>query len=71
MKVYRCEDSLEGIFTAIYNIYEDKCDHSDTGISLTGELFLFAEYIDVTTDITKAMKVVNTLKRRLGEEDYM
>ena len=25
MKIYHCEDSLEGIFTAIYNTYEDHC----------------------------------------------
>ena len=23
MKIYHCEDSLEGIFTAIYNTYEE------------------------------------------------
>lgn len=71
MRVYQCEDSLEGIFTAIYNIYEDKCDKEDAVISLTDELFLFAEYIPVETDAGKALKVINTLRRRFGEEDYM
>lgn len=71
MRVYQCEDSLEGIFTAIYNIYEDKCDRNDTRISLTDELLLFAEYIPVEVNEEKAMKVINTLRRRFGEEDYM
>lgn len=71
MRVYQCEDSLEGIFTAIYNTYEDKCDRKDTMISLTEELFLFAEYVPVTVDLCKAVKVMNTLQRRFGEEDYM
>ena len=71
MRVYQCEDSLEGIFTAIYNTYEDKCDKADTVISLTDELYLFAEYIPVQTDEEKALKVINTLRRRFGEEDYM
>lgn len=71
MRVYQCEDSLEGIFTAIYNTYEDKCDRNDTRISLTEELFLFAEYIPVEVDEGKALKVINTLRRRFGEEDYM
>lgn len=71
MRVYQCEDSLEGIFTAIYNTYEDKCDKRDTRISLTDELFLFAEYIPVEVDEQKVMKVINTLRRRFGEEDYM
>ena len=70
MKIYQCEDSIEGIFTAIYNVYEDKCSHTDTRISLTDELFLFAEYITVQTDVHKARKVINTLCRRFGQEDY-
>jgi len=70
MRVYQCEDSLEGIFTAIYNTYEDNCDRMDTRISINDELFLFAEYIPVETDVEKAIKVINTIKRRFGEEDY-
>ena len=71
MRVYQCEDSLEGIFTAIYNAYEDKSSRQDTMISLTEELYLFGEYVPVTVDVTKAVKVMNTLHRRFGEEDYM
>lgn len=71
MRVYQCEDSLEGIFTAIYNAYEDKSNRQDTMISLTEELYLFGEYVPVTVDVTKAVKVMNTLRRRFGEEDYM
>lgn len=71
MKIYQCEDSLEGIFTAIYNAYEDKSIPQDTVISLTEELFLFAEYVPVRVDVSKAYKVMNTVKRRFGEEDYM
>ncbi len=70
MRIYQCEDSLEGIFTAIYNIYEDKSVHEDTRISLTDELYLFAEYIPVAVDEGKVFKVINTLRRRFGEEDY-
>ena len=71
MVVYQCEDSLEGIFTAIYNTYEDKNKPTDVRISLTDELLLFAKYVQVETDNNKALKVMNTLKRRFGEEDYM
>lgn len=69
MIVYRCEDSLEGIFTAIYNAYEDKRNHEDTMISLTDEPFLFAEDVAVATDQEKAQKVIRTLKRKFGEEN--
>ena len=71
MIVYQCEDSPEGIFTAIYNAYEEKRNHNDTVISLTDELFLFAAYIKVPTDAEKAVKVMRTLERRFGEEDYL
>lgn len=71
MIVYQCEDSLESIFTAIYNAYEEKRDHSDTRISLNQELMLFAEYILVKADDRKAVKVIRTLKRRFGEKDYL
>lgn len=71
MIVYQCEDSLESIFTAIYNAYEEKRDHGDTFISLNEEPMLFAEYIPVTADEGKAVKVIRTLKKRFGEKDYL
>lgn len=70
MIVYRCEDSEEGILTAVYKAYEDKCDHADTRLSLTQEYFLFAEHRDVDPDAAKAEKVIRTLRKRFGEEDY-
>lgn len=47
MVVYRCEDSLEGIFTAIYRAYEEKRNHTDTLICITEEVLLFSEDIEV------------------------
>ena len=71
MIVYQCEDSLESIFTAIYNAYEEKRNHADTKISLDGEWFLFAEYLTVKIDEYKVKKVINTLMKTFGETDYM
>ena len=70
MIVYQCEDSLEGIFTAIYNTYEDRCNHADTRISVQEEYLLFAEYVPVVTEVEKAIKVINTIKAQFGEENY-
>lgn len=70
MRVYQCQDCMEGIFTAIYNAYEDKSKPQDTRISLTDELLLFAEYVTVEINWDKAMKVTRTLKNRFGEENY-
>lgn len=71
LQVYQCEDSMEGIFTAIYRIYEDKNQHQECCVSIDGELFLLAEYRQVETDRQCAEKVIRTLYRRFGEEDYL
>lgn len=71
MIVYECDDSLESIFTAIYNAYEEKRNPEDTVLSLNRELFLFAEYVEVLIDQEKVIKVIRTLKNKFGEEDYL
>lgn len=71
LQVYQCEDSIEGIFTAIYKIYEDKNQHKECRVSIDGELFLLAEYRPVEADAERAMKVIRTLRRCFGEEDYL
>lgn len=71
MTVYRCEDTLESVFTAIYQAYEEKRDHRDTILSLTDDPFLFAEDVPVKADEEKCRKVLNTLLRRFGEEDCL
>lgn len=71
MTVYRCEDSLESIFTAIYLAYEERRDHMDTCINLTDEPVLFAEDVYVTPDQEKIKKVMRSLYRIFGEKDYM
>ena len=69
MIVYRCEDTLESVFTAIYQAYEEKRNHDDTFLSLTDDPLLFAEDIPVTADEEKTRKVMGTLERRFGRED--
>ncbi len=71
MIVYRCEDTLESIFTAIYQAYEEKRDHRETLLCLTEDPILFAEDIVVRADEEKTRKVMNTLVRRFGSEDSL
>lgn len=71
MIVYLCEDSLESVFTAIYRAYEEKRDHGATVLSLAEEPILFAEYVESPPDVEKTLKVMNTLRRRFGEDDYL
>lgn len=71
MIVYRCEDSLESIFTAIYLSYEENREAEDTCLVLHDDPMLFAEDVEVKADSARAIKVIRTLKRRFGEEDYL
>jgi len=70
MRVYQCEDSLEGVCAAIYRAYEEHAEHQGTWIRVDRELMLFGEYIPVETDLERAEKVMRTLRRRFGREDY-
>ena len=70
MYIYRCEDSLEGIFTAIYRIYADRRAQENIMIRCDEEVFLFATDIMVETNSVEAMKVMRTLRRDFGELDY-
>lgn len=65
-----CEDSLEGVLTAVYTAYEKRYSPERTGIQISGEgnLRLFAVYEQVETDAEKSGKVLRTLRRRFGEE---
>lgn len=67
-----CEDSVEGIFTAIYEIYEQHLDLETTRVQTSEDenIRLFASYRNVATDFEKAHKVTNTIRRRLGEDTY-
>ncbi len=71
MVVYRCEDSLESIFTAIYQSYAEKREHSETQLLLSQEALLFAEEVTVIPDNEKVLKVMRTLTDRFGEADYL
>lgn len=68
-----CEDSLEGIFTAIYDAYALREGHEHIHIQ-TGEednYRLFAVYLHSCPDYVKTNKVIKTLKSRLGDEVYL
>jgi probable DNA metabolism protein len=71
MIVYRCEASLESVFTAVYLAYEQKRVHEDTVLCLSDEPLLFGEDVKVVPDISKTHKVIRTLIRRFGEDDYI
>ena len=68
-----CEDSLEGIFTGIYEAYALRREHERIHIQVGEEenLRLFAAYMEIQPDQGKAAKVAETINRRLGGEAYL
>ncbi len=67
-----CEDSLEGIFTGIYEAYALREGHAHVHIQVGEEenLRLFANYVHIPSDFVKTQKVADTLMKRLGEHVY-
>lgn len=68
-----CEDSLEGIFTGIYNAYLMKMPHDRLHICVGAEdnYRLFAVYRECAPDEKKAASVARTVLREFGEEAYL
>jgi len=71
--IFCCEDSVEGIFTAIYEAWDSRHGHDNNKIELLGQsggssYELFARYINVETDIEKAEKVINSIPKKISHE---
>lgn len=67
-----CEDSLEGIFTGVYEAYRRrlKPQHTKLQTGGIGNYSLFTEYINIEADSVKAQKVMRTLCGQFGMEAY-
>lgn len=67
-----CEDSLEGIFTAVYDAYALREGHMHLHVQVGEEdnYRLFATYLHSKPDFVKTDKVVRTLKEKLGEHVF-
>lgn len=68
-----CEDSIEGIFSGVYYIYEKKYDKRSIELKVEGnnqnyELFTIDEFVPV--NVQNAVKVARTVQRRFGQEVY-
>ncbi|MFV0363778.1 MAG: TIGR03915 family putative DNA repair protein [Suipraeoptans sp.] len=71
-KVYRCSDSITGIFSAVYDAWINKTLDEDSSIQINKdpEQELFCEYIEVTESEKKVIAVENMVKRYLGYAAY-
>lgn len=72
MNVILCEDSMAGIFTAIYESYEWKLDPKETELQISSDedRKLFAEYFVSHPSTEKMKKVSNTLQRDFGQQFF-
>lgn len=72
--ILQCEDSIEGIFSAVYSAWELKHGHEHTYIQVLGgeyeTLELFSSYILLKTDPEKARKVLDTIRRVCSDNVY-
>ena len=75
--ILQCEDSVEGILTAIYDAFVEKKkrkEYRDGDISIvigpnqTG--YLFAEWIEVATDLDKAYKTLQSIQKKISYFAY-
>jgi probable DNA metabolism protein len=75
-RIYVCENSIDGIFTAIYKAWASGYGHANNKIEVfcnQGEysnMELFSEYITIETDYTLAVKVARSIQTKISEEAY-
>lgn len=69
--IYLCDDSVEGVFTAIYKAWEAGTSHTDVRVRNNSSISFFEDYIDVETDKSLSEKVASSILRKLSFEIYM
>lgn len=71
--IYRCSDTVTGIFSAVYDAWKAGKEENECGIVLKGtmEQELFCEYRE-TQEIQKKVRAVEAMiKKHLGEQTYL
>lgn len=74
--IFVSDDSIDGIFTAIYMAWSSNYGHDNIMIETKcsprhySNLTLFSEYRNVDTDFQLSMKVASSIRRKISEEAY-
>ncbi len=76
VRIYQCEDTVNGILSAVYDAGLSGYGHQYIKIQpLTKgqaeNLELFSEYIFVKTDTQKAEKVISAVRHKISEQAYI
>lgn len=70
-RILICEDSLEGILTAVHEAYVSRYGLHDIRVEITeGDPELFTEKVWVATNIAAAVKVADTIKKKMSETAF-
>ncbi len=75
-RIYLCEDSIDGIFTAIYVAWSSGYGHANIKIEEQSNshnysnMELFSEYMQVETDYGLSLKVGKAIKEKISMEAY-
>lgn len=75
-RIYLCDNSIDGIFTAVYIAWSSKLGHANLKIEEKSEgskysnIELFAEYVAVDTDPGLAAKVAKSVREKISVEAY-
>nr|WP_302390442.1 DUF4130 domain-containing protein [uncultured Blautia sp.] len=71
-KMLICDDTMEGIFTAVYDGWRWGNRRFSVGIAVREPDYpeLFTENLEIISDSVKAFKVARTIKNRLGGQVY-
>lgn len=71
-KVFVCNDTIVGVFSAIYDAWKTKLPTEQLGVVLKGVIDqeFFCEYMEVVESEKKAIAVENLIKQHMGEEAY-
>ena len=75
MKIFTCKDRLEDIMTCIYDAWSEALRIGHDQIQLKKEpIFqqtIFDEYIHIDQDLSKAEKVIRSIRRDISDEAYL
>ena len=72
MRAFLCEDSLEGIFTGIYDAWASGLGHGQVRLLMKDQYVpeFFVEYEEVAPDGEKSEKVARSIQRKISGEAF-
>ena len=72
MTVYTCNDTFEAMMSCIYDAWASKLGHQNLKLKTepTGNLELFCEYVHISADREKSLKVIQAIQKKISFYAY-